>query len=458
MRVLACLTFLIAALLGGCGGSSFSAPALPQSRSESRGSESPIQHVVLVIQENRTFNDFFATFPGADGTTTGKIEADTVCNVGSNKTIALREVDLVTPRDLDHTYRGYDTARGRGAMDGFDKVSYGGGQPECKYPYQYTKPSQIQPYWDMAKQYALAEHMFTTQGSSSFTAHQDLIAAGTVVAPSESLVDLPSCAGPKCVWGCDAPKKPMTHTSLITRNDVFEPGKGPFPCLSYATLRDLLDAKSVSWRYYVPPMCCAAFGKLLSAFDAIKAVRYGPQWTDGHISSPQTNIFTDISSGKLQAVSWVVPDENDSDHPGTHSDTGPSWVTSVVNAIGQSSYWDSTAIVIVWDDWGGLYDNLNPPQKGFGGLGFRVPTLIVSPYARAGYIAQQQYEFGSILKYIEQNWNLGSLRRSDQRARSIADAFNYLQTPIPFTPIPSKYSKTYFLDEKPSNLPVDTDL
>jgi phospholipase C len=456
MRGLAC-AFAVAALVG-CNASF--APTSPQQprddRSGAPDARSKIRHVVLVIQENRTYNDFFATFPGGDGTTTGKAEPDSQCGIDKETTITLKESDLITPRDLDHTYRGYDTARDGGAMDGFDKVSYGNGVPECRYPYQYTKPAQIQPYWDMAKQYVLAEHMFTTQGSSSFTAHQDLIAGGTVIQPNEALIDLPSCSGSKCIWGCDAP--PGTHTSLITKSDDFEPGKGPFPCLSYATLRDRLDAKGVSWRYYVPPMCCSAYGKLLSAFDAIKAVRYGSQWTDGHISSPQTNIFRDITSHTLQAVSWVIPDENDSDHPGTHSDTGPSWVASVVNAIGESSYWKSTAIVIVWDDWGGLYDNLNPRQLGYGGLGFRVPAIIVSPYAKPGYISPTQYEFGSILKYIENNWHLGSLGTSDKRATSIGDSFDYSQQPIPFSPISSAYSTSYFLHRKPSYLPVDTDL
>jgi phospholipase C len=235
------------------------------------------------------------------------------------------------------------------------------------------------------------------------------------------------------------------------------PGQGPFPCLTYRTLRDLLDAKGVSWKYYVPLMCCTAYGKLLSAFDAIKAVRYSSQWRT-NVSTPQTNIFKDISKGRLPAVSWLVPDEPESDHPGTGSDTGPSWVTSVVNAIGQSSYWKSTAIVIVWDDWGGFYDNANPPQLGYGGLGFRVPAIVVSPYAKQGYISRTQYEFGSILKFIEDNWNLGRLGTSDKRAASIIDCFDYSQKPRKFVKIAAKYSTYYFLHKPPSYLPPDTDL
>jgi phospholipase C len=133
-------------------------------------------------------------------------------------------------------------------------------------------------------------------------------------------------------------------------------------------------------------------------------------------------------------------------------------VASVVNAIGESSYWNSTAIIIVWDDWGGLYDNLSPQQLGYGGLGFRVPAIIVSPYAKPGYISQTDYEFGSIIKYIEQNWNLGSLGTTDQRAKSIIDSFDYSQNPIPFSTIPSLRTKSYFLHRKGPFLPPDTDM
>ncbi len=419
----------------------------PQARS--RTTASPIKHVVLIVQENRTFNDFFATFPGADGTTTGKAEPSAACGIKSEKTIALTKMSLVTrlhgnPHDLNHGYKGYDTARNGGKMDGFDAVNFESGSPECTYPYQYTDPNEIKPYWDIAEQYTLAEHMFTTQGSSSFTAHQALIAGDSVIGDGEALVDLPS----QSPWGCNAPHG--TRTSLITKENVFKPGQGPFPCLSYPTLRDRLDAKRVTWRYYVPPICCTANGKLLNAFDAIKAVREGPQWSDGHIAMPQQKIFGDLTNGTLQAVSWVIPDQNDSDHPGTSSDTGPSWVASLVNAIGESAYWNSTAIVIVWDDWGGLYDNLNPPQLGYGGLGLRVPAIVVSPYAKPGHISKTQYEFGSILKYIDENWSLKPLGRTDRRATSIADCFDYTKAPIAFKPIHAKQSKAFFLHRKPS--------
>ena len=190
---------LLAATLTACGGA-VSPSVLRQAQDDKAGpppSKSPIQHVVLIIQENRTFNDFFATFKGADGTTTGQAEPNSQCGITQAETIPLKPSNLITklngkPQDLSHAYSDYDTARDGGKMDGFDAVLFGDGQPECTFPYQYTKPSQIKPYWDMAEQYTLAEHMFTTQGSSSFTAHQDLIAGDAVIKPNESLVDLPT--------------------------------------------------------------------------------------------------------------------------------------------------------------------------------------------------------------------------------------------------------------------------
>jgi phospholipase C len=168
-------SYVAAAMLAGCGGNAMSGAEqrMPSVNSDSGSSTSPIQHVVLIVQENRTFNDFFATFPGGDGTTTGKAEKvnESGCHV-RKMTIKLKESNLVILNDLNHGYQAFHIALDGGKLDGFDQINFQAGNPECKYPYQYTNPSQIQPYWSMAKQYALAEHMFTTQGSSSFVAHK----------------------------------------------------------------------------------------------------------------------------------------------------------------------------------------------------------------------------------------------------------------------------------------------
>jgi phospholipase C len=273
------------------------------------------------------------------------------------------------------------------------------------------------------------------------------------------MIDLPSCSGKKCYWGCNAP--PGAHTRLITSGNKYLTQLGPYPCSNvfktpYLTLRDLLDAKSVSWKYYVPPSD-TSFGKLLSAFSVVYPVYSGPEWTT-NVSSPETNIFNDISYGNLPAVSWVIPEVDNSDHPAAEYDLGPQWVASIVNAIGESPYWSSTAIVIVWDDWGGFYDNKAAKLKKYGGPGERVPMLVVSPYARPGYVSPTVYQFGSILKYIEQNWNLGSLGTTDGgNVNSIFDCFDYGQPPIQFVPIASSLGRAYFMHEKHSYRPPDGD-
>jgi len=446
--------------------------------------------VIVVIQENRSFDNLFARYPGANGATSGQAAAmpapiqQSCARKGQPvitypTTVQLTKVNLVGDgfppnnfghdNDLDHHYGGYLTELDNGSMDGFDLVKFGatgkGPQAECTYAYQYVDPNDIKPYWDIAKQYVLADNMFDTQGSESFTGHQDLIAGGTVVNydPSyygdNSIIDNPF----NMPWGCeDSP--PGTVTSLITTSGKYYQAVGPFPCFTYETIRDQLDASKISWKYYTTAP--KKNGGIWSAFDAIKAVREGPEWQTNVTRSPNF-IFNDIKNGKLPSVAWVTPDAFNSDHPAEYKivskkpipkDDGPSWVASVVNAIGQSKYWDTSAIVILWDDPGGFYDHVKPPfQDNQGGLGFRLPLLIVSPYVQP-HVEHTQYETASVLKFIQDNWSLGTLPPSpDVRAASIGNAFNFSQPPRLFHKIRSKYSESFFLKQKPSGLPVDTE-
>jgi phospholipase C len=168
-------------------------------------------------------------------------------------------------------------------------------------------------------------------------------------------------------------------------------------------------------------------------------------------------VLADIASGKLPNVSWVIPDTANSDHATSGHDTGPSWVGAVVNAIGESKYWDSTAIVVLWDDWGGWYDDLRPPYKDFRGLGIRVPCIIISPYVTP-HVAHTVYEFGSVLKFAEEVFGLEPLARAhtfgsgytDGRATSIVGEFDFTQPPRAFVPIKTKYPPSYFEHERHS--------
>ena len=416
--------------------------SLPRQSGDERDGGAPssphIKHVVIVLQENRSFDNLFGTYPGADGATQGLTH--------TGQEVPLTESGLVIPVGLHNSYQAYTIEYDGGKMDGWDLDPVKGGRSTL-YHYQYVNPSDIKPYWTMANQYVLADHTFTTSGSDSYIGHQDIIRGGTEINSTESIMNAPTSHP----WGCDAP--PGTATSLLNNKRQFLAAKGPFPCYTFSTLRELLDAKGISWKYYVQPIDGSFAGPIWNAFDSYSAVRNGPEWQT-NLAIP-TTFFTDVSANALADVTWVIPDYRNSDHPGAEVDNGPSWVAQIVNAIGQSPYWNSTAIVITWDDWGGFYDHVRPPQLDYTGLGFRVPMLIVSPYARAGYVDHKRYEFGSILKFVEDNWGLGRLGTSDTRATSIVHAFDFKQSPRAFTPIPALKSKDFFLRQPPSNHALD---
>jgi phospholipase C len=455
--VAAALVCAIFPAVAGCTTSSGSVTPPP--------STNPIKHVIVLFQENRSFNSLFAGFPSAVTASSGPCVVTPKvpqCKAGQN--VPLQQITLQTTgmpgvgTDLQHDHAAFELEFDGGKMDGFNLITLGtagGGAPAKLYPYAYVERSQVKPYWDLATKYALADHMFSTATTDSFVAHQQIVAGTTRLNDTESLVDTPSTPP----WGCDSPVG--TVTSVILTSGQVKTGKGPFPCLTqYPTMADVLDAAKVSWKYYVEsPFGLDFSGYVWNAFDPIAKVRcahftppshctgFGADWK-AHVSSPNTNVFSDLKSGSLPAVSWLIPTLADSDHPASGSDTGPSWVTSVVNAVGKSSYWNDTAILIVWDDWGGFYDNVAPPQLDYTSLGMRVPMIVVSPYARHGYVSHTQYEFGSILKFIEETFGAASLNTTDSRATSIGDSFDFSQKPQPFATISAKYPQAYFLSHR----------
>ncbi|MBV8149493.1 MAG: hypothetical protein JO092_10410, partial [Candidatus Eremiobacteraeota bacterium] len=411
-----------------------------------------IKHVVVIIQENRSFENFFAGWPGADAPTSGECHNKWT---GKTTTIKLNAIDWSgTHTDLPHAYTSswldFDTQKGVLKMDGFCNPLINPGQPAGLKPYTYVKHSLIAPYRAIAQQYVLADHMFPSEASGSFTGHLALVAGDTSLSKDTAVALVPTQAP----WGCDAPAG--TTVELLTSAHRFIT-PGPFPCFTQIrSMADDLDAHNVSWKYYTPSIALPS--GIWNPFDAIKTVRYSSDWQN-NVVSPETTILTDAGSGNLPDVAWVVPSYTDSDHP-PGSTFGPSWVASVINAIGEGPDWSSTAVVIVWDDWGGFYDNVPPPQLDYRGLGIRVPCLIVSPYARAGYVSHTQYEFGSILKFIEQTFRLPPLGPTSQgytdtRAASIVDSFDFTQKPRTFYPISAPVSASYFFHLPPSDTPPD---
>jgi phospholipase C len=439
---------LCALVFAACG--SGGASGVPRAGGTSAPAKDPIQHIVIIVQENRSFDNIFSGFPGADAPTYGY--------AGTTK-VQLHSTPLEDGY-LNNNYSDAIDSWDNGKMDDFDEAQPKGSGPRG-LPYSFVPQTESAPYWSMAEQYVLADHMFPTEFGPSFTAHLNLIGGNTeLVAGQLAEVDSPD----ELPWGCDA--KPVTATTNTLNASRVEMSDGPFPCFTqFRTLADTLDAAGVSWKYYAPSVFTGGLGgEAWSEFDAISKVRYGPDWAN--VISPETTVLSDIPAGKLPAVSWVIPDLINSDHPGSGGNTGPSWVASVVNAVGTSQYWNSSAIVILWDDWGGWYDDLAPPQLDFRGLGIRVPCIVVSPYSRMtsaqqpGYVSHTQYEFGSILAFVEETFGLPVLGTTaegytDSRAASISDVFDFKQTPRRFTTITAPQSRAHFLHEIPSGKPPD---
>lgn len=421
-----------------------------------------ISHVVIVLQENRSFEDFFAGYPGADAPMTGcgapqsehgsarrPAPASIKCPPGDDA-IRLHQVTFKSNPNLEHLFQAALIDWNDGKMDGF---SHWGlyGRYHHTAAYAYVDRAEVAPYWSLAHQYVLADAMFPTEFGPSWTAHLTLVAGTDNIGDKLALADFADGKS-----SCKA--APGTKTTTVNARRVIARETGPFPCLDqFNTMASALDEAGVSWKYYTARVLKAF---IWSPFAAIKYVFDGPDW-ENDLVQPQTRVLTDAAQGNLASVSWVTPSKADSDHPGAHSDTGPSWVASVINAIGESPYWNSTAIVVLWDDWGGLYDNAPPPQLDFRGLGIRVPCLIISPYAKRDYVDHTQYEFGSVLKFIEEVFPavkpLGrtSAGYTDRRAASLDNAFDFSQPPRAFVPIKTKYPPAYFFKEPLPTEPVD---
>ncbi len=464
---------LLGLVVVGTGCSSNAAPSvapqgsLPEARPATGNPVSTyIKHVVVIIQENRSFENFFAGYPGANAPTYGcaagtgarrRSSSSSGCPSGDVE-VPLHAVTFDDAADLAHDWSSSMADWDNGKMDGFYEFGQKG-RHGADAAYAYVSQYLIAPYWDMAEQYVLADEMFPTEFGGSFTGHLTLVAGTDNLTANHAEVDFPS----KPPDDCDSP--PGTRTSYLDNHRREHRFAGPFPCFDqWRTIAQDLDGAGVSWKYYATRLLDGGFWE---PFEASKYVRYGPDWSKD-IIAPQSQVLTDAANGNLASVSWVSPTKANSDHPGNHSDTGPSWVASVVNAVGEGPDWPSTAIIVLWDDWGGWYDNAPPKQLDYRGLGIRVPCLIISPYAKEtsasdpGYVSHTQYEFASILKFIEEANNLKPLGPtqagySDTRATSIEDSFDFTQTPRKFTAIPSKYPISHFLHEPPSNEPADTE-
>jgi phospholipase C len=395
-----------------------------------RSGAGKIKHVVYVVQENRSFDDMFQGYPGADTVSSGKNS--------KGKTIPLQPISLKTQYDIDHDATAmFAACHGTGKlpgtkcrMDGFNKETEYSGPANGQYA--FVPHSESKPYFDMAHQFVLADRMFQSQLDESFVAHQYIIAA-----QAKSSVNIPDLQ-----WGCEGGV--TDSVSTITHRRTY--GNSRRPCFDYATLGDELDQARLAWRFYTSQYYIP-FSGFWSSYQAVKHIIDGPDWAK-NIRYPQKKFLRDIRRGRLASFTWITPLCEDSDHLECGGGFGPSWVASVVNAIGESKFWDSTVIFVQWDDWGGLYDHVPPPYKDYDGLGFRVPLIVISPYAKKNYVSHVQYETASVLRYAEDLFGLGQLSAADARAASpAADCLDFKQKPRAFVPIKAPEDAAFFLNQ-----------
>jgi phospholipase C len=399
-----------------------------------------IKHVVIIVQENRSFDNLFQGYPGADTVASG-IDS-------RGKTIALARVPLEAGVDPAHSHVAFQTAYDGGKLDGFDREGFDSEAISTTPDYQFAfvPRSEINDYWSFAQQFGLGDRMFESNSGPSYPSHQYLIAG-----QSANVAEVPS----QVPWGCDAP----TGTTTTILNVGGSESRGPFPCFDYRTLGDVMDSSGVSWAYYAPPIGNLAY--IWSAYAAVRHIRYGRDW-EGKVVSPETTILSDIQNGRLRQVSIVAPDLANSDHALAASNTGPAWVSSIVDAVGRSSYWSDCAIIVFWDDWGGWYDHVAPPQLDVMGLGFRVPILVISPFAKRGYVSHVQHENASIMRFVEDAFGLDKVgTAAEARADNLSDFFDLTQSARPFSTRRSVKSANAnilrFELERPSFRPPDVD-
>jgi phospholipase C len=454
---------------------------------------SNFRHVVVIFQENRTPDNLFyalcasepcSTEPGASEY---NIQTKGWANVKSGPTKP-EPIALANTYDLSHAHSAFsamcnvDSKTGECRMNGAINISCGPDKgttcpPNPQYKFVDNSKGLVQPYLDMAVQYGWANYMFQTNQGPSFPAHQFIFggtsaptaaddAIGTFAAENMSSTGI---SGTSATAGCIAAVG--TTVQLINSAGVEGRSNKIYPCFEHKTIPDVLPS-TISWRYYAP-----GEGSIWTAPDAIehicKSSGYsgsceGTDFTE-HVDLKPADVLTDIKACRLRDLSWVIPTGANSDHAKGNDGGGPSWVASIVNAIGLSKcengagYWKDTAIIITWDDWGGWYDHVAPkflmyPQGGYQ-LGFRVPLLFISAYTPAHYINNYPHDFGSILRFIEGNFGIkqGVLKFADERAENDLGLFFDEKKPArAFKPIPAPLPASYFIeDTRPLTDPDD---
>lgn len=361
-----------------------------------------IEHVVIILKENHTFDNYFGTFPGVDGRTTGL--------TSTGATIPLTPMPDADEAPVCNSWDCALEAMNAGKMNQFDLISSG------LSAYTQASQQQIPNYWQYAQHFVLADQYFTSVHGPSLPNH-----FFTLAAQSGGTID--NVSGTSGGVACDG-----TPTGTVTVIDANGNRTEQSPCFDFTTLADRLEDAGLSWKYYID-----GGGGTLAL---IRHIRNGPMWAYTQNSTAQ--FLQDAQSGQLPAMSWVIPPFTQSEHQPASICAGENGTTQFVNAVMQGPAWNSTVVFITYDDFGGYYDHVAPPQVDQDGMGPRVPLLIISPFAKPGYVSHTLYEHSSMLKFVETQYHLPSLTARDAAASDMLDSFDFHQSPqLPFV-LPSR--------------------
>jgi len=382
----------LAAAAALCSSPSPSAAAVPATRF--RVGLANIKHIVIIMMENRSFDSYFGTYPGAIGIPmrNGHPKKCLPDPATQQCVYPFHDPSLVN-YGAGHGIEAYTIDRDGGRMDGFivSAERHQGGDPIPDEVMGYHDSRELPVYWSYAQNYVLQDMMFEPTTSWSAISHLYLISAWSAA--------------------CRVPNRPMTCTTSLSVD--YGPPQPEFP---WTEITWLLHRYGVSWGYYVypdkgpitmssvdPDEGAAPFQSFdtgsswnpLPDFDDVKA--------DGEIGNiqPGINFPAAAKAGTLPAVSWVIPSFRYSDHPSRSVADGQTFVSTLVDSVMQGPDWASSAIFVTWDDWGGFYDHVVPPKVDSGGYGFRVPALVISPWAKHGYVDHQVLSFDAYLKFVE---------------------------------------------------------
>ena len=385
---------------------------------------SKLKHIVFLIKENRTFDHMYGRMKGVNGVTTGE-----TCD---GDTVPLRPAPNAAP-DITHSFAAGLIAINGGEMNCFDRLSGEGGELGA---YMQYRRADIPAYWAYAKHFALSDRFFSSVYGPTTVEH-----LWTMGGQSDRFVDVEredqAGTGKQGEYCKDKHERMLSFRKLnkLERRDAYQLEEIPdvdtlaerywierWPCTRMKVLMDLLERRGISWRYYMGGFIHQR------AIRMIRQIRMTKRWNKVIKSE---HFPEELREGRLPAMSWLTPPNGLSDHPAEGGICkGENWTVRTLNLLMKSEEWDNMAVILTWDDFGGFYDHVPPPHVDLYGMGPRVPAIVISPWAKPGFVDSHTYDFSSVLKTVEELHGLPSLGARDARADPMWNSFDFEQEPV----------------------------